>query len=322
MADHLSGKSWGISGALAAALLTLALIVPAGAEAAAPGTGALGQLAAIVPAPAESAVSAALSQVPSATGAGASGVATPASPPSVHVAVPQPPPVPVVTRPTPPSMPATPVPAALLPVPAPGGVAGQAVRVSTQSSAQPEAAVQAALSEANPSSSARPDAVLGRRTQVHRSAHSRARRHAGSVRSVSAVSTRRAPVARSTAARLWSPVAELETSRRGTQLAAPARRADARRESRRAHHPAPPRSHPGGTLTASQSALPLPAALPPGGADGSAAGAGSAAAGAAAAALLVLFGLCILRALLPGLLGLGLAPARSAFLVWRLERPG
>jgi translation initiation factor IF-2 len=321
MADHLIGKFWGISGALAAALLMLALIAP-GAEAAAPGSGALGQLAAVVPSPAQSAVSAALSQVPSATGAGASGVATPASPPSVHVAVPQPPPVPVVTRPAPPSTPATPVPPAPLPVPAPPGVAGQAVRMPTQSSAQPEAAVQAALSEANPSSSARPDAALGRRTPAHRSAHSRARRHAGSVRSVSAASARRAPIARTTAARLWSPVSGLETSRRGVQPAAPARRADARRESRRAHHPAPRRSHPGGALTASESAIPLSAALPPGGADGSAAGAGSAAAGAAAAALLVLFGLCILRALLPGLLGLGLAPARSAFLVWRLERPG
>jgi hypothetical protein len=322
MADHLIEKFWGISGALAAALLTLALIAPAGAEAAGPGTAALGQLAAVVPAPAQSAVSAALAQVPLASGTGASGVATPESPPSVHVAVPQPPPVPVVTRPTPPSTPATPVLAAPLPVPAPAGIAGQTVKVPTQSAPRPEAVVQAALSELNPSSPARPDAALGTRTPVHRGAHSRARRHAGSVRSVSAASTRRAPIARTTAARLWSPVPVLGPGWRDTQQAVPARGPGARRESRRGHHPAPPRLHPGGVVMAQPLVLPLSAALPPGGSEGSAAGAGGAAAGAVAAALIALFGLCILRALLPGLLGLGLAPAQSAFLVSRLERPG
>ncbi len=321
MADHLNGKSWGLSGALTAALLALALIVPAGAQAAGPGSGALGQLAALVPAPAQSAVSAALSQVPSASGAGASGVAVPASLPSVHVVVPPPPPVPVVSRPPPPPAPANPASAALA-VPVPAGIAGQAVSVPAQSVPQPDAAVQAALTGRSRSGTARPDPALGGRMPGHRSAHPRAHRRSGSAKSVAAASTREAPIARATAARPWSPVSVLGTSRRGTQPAAPARRADSRIESRRARHLAPSRPRPDVAVTTTPLAVPLSAALPPGGAEGTAAGAGGAAAGGAAAALLALFGLCILRALLPGLLGLGLAPAQSAFLVSRLERPG
>ena len=76
------------------------------------------------------------------------------------------------------------------------------------------------------------------------------------------------------------------------------------------------------TVTTPQLGPPVSASLPPGGAEGSAAGAGGGVAGATAAALLALVGVCMLRALLPGLLGLGLAPARSALLVSRLERPG
>ena len=321
MADHLIGKYLGLSGALVTALLTLALIAPAGAEAAGPGSAALSQLAALVPAPAQSAVSAALSRVPSASGAAAPAVAVPESPPPVHVVVPPPPSVPVVARPTPPPAPANPASTAPLPVPAPAGIASLAVSVPAQSVPQPDAAMQAAVTE-RPSSTPRLDAALGGRPPAHRLAHRRAHRHAGSPRSVSAASTRRAPIARPTAARPWSPVSVLETSRRGTQPAAPARHADSRSESGRARHVAPPRSRPGVAVTTAPVVFPLSAALPPGGAEGSAAGAGGAAAGAAAAALLALFGLCILRALLPGLLGLGLAPARSAFLVSRLERPG
>jgi hypothetical protein len=323
MADHLIGKSWGLSGALITALLTLALIAPAGAEAAGPGMGALAKLAALVPAPAQSAVSAALSQVSSASGAAASGTAMPESPPPVHVVVPPPPSVPALARPTPPPASANPVPAAPLPVPVPGGVAGLAVSVPAESVPRPDAAVQAALTEQNPSSTTRPDAALGGRTPAHRLAHRRAHRHEGAPRSVSAASTRRAPIARTTTAtRPLSPLLVLEPSRRGTQPAAPARRGDSRSESRRARQVAPPRSRPGVAVTAAPLAFPPSAALPPGGSEGSAAGAGGAATGAAAATLLALFGLCILRALLPGLLGLGLAPARSAFLVSRLERPG
>ena len=147
MADHLIGKFWGLSGALMTALLTLALIAPAGAEAAGPGSSALSQLAALVPAPAQSAVSAALSQVPSASGAAASAVAVPESPPPVHVVVPPPPSVPAVARPTPPPAPANPASAAPLPVPVPAGIASLAVSVPAQSVPQPDAAVQAAVTE-------------------------------------------------------------------------------------------------------------------------------------------------------------------------------
>ena len=147
MADHLIGKFWGLSGALVTALLTLALIAPAGAEAAGPGSAALSQLAALVPAPAQSAVSAALSRVPSASGAAAPAVAVPESPPPVHVVVPPPPSVPVVARPTPPPAPANPASTAPLPVPAPAGIASLAVSVPAQSVPQPDAAMQAAVTE-------------------------------------------------------------------------------------------------------------------------------------------------------------------------------
>ena len=329
MADHVIAKFWGLSGALMTALLTLALIVPAGAEAVGPGSGALSQLAAVVPAPAQSAVSAALAQVPSASGAGASGVAQPESPPSVPVVVPTPPPVhipppppvhmPVVARPTPAPAPANPAPS--IPVPAPW-VDGQTVSAAAPSVPQPDALMQAAHAGSNQPGAVRGDVPTGGQAPARRIAHPRAHRHQDSLTSVSTAWTRRAPVARFTAARPWSPVPVLETSRRGTQPAAPARRADSRSETGHRRHLVPQRSRQGFAVTTAPLAVPLSAAPPPGGADGSAAGAGGGAAGAAAAALLSLFGLCILRALLPGLLGLGLAPARSAFLVSRLERPG
>ncbi len=332
MADHLIGKFWGLSGALTAALFALALTVPAGAHAAGTASGALSQLAAVVPAPAQSAVSAALSQVPSSGGAGAASAAVPDSPASVPVVVPPPPPtVPVVVRPAPQPAPANPVAAAHLPVPAPAAAAGQTVSVPTQAVAQPEAVVQSALTASNASRTIRPDSALGGPTPAHRVAHPRAHHHAGSRRPASAASTRQAPIAHTTApiahttaARPWSPVSALETtSRGGAQPAAPARRADSPAESGHARHLTPPRSHPGGAMTTSPPvALPLSAALPPGGGEGSAAGAGGAAAGAATAALLAIVGVCILRALLPGLLGLGLTPVQSALLVSRLERPG
>jgi hypothetical protein len=322
MADHLIGKFWGLSGALVTALLTLALIVPAGAEAAGPASGALSQLATVVPAPAQSAVSAALSQVPSTSAAGAARVAVPDSPPSVPVVVPPPPsPVPVVVRPAPQPAPANPVPA----VPSPAAAAaGQTVSVPTGSVAQPEAIVQAAQTGSNPSSAIRPDSALGGRTPAHRDPRPRAHRREGSARSAWAASTRQAPIAHTNAARPWSPVSALETtSRGGAQPAAPARRADPRTAAGHARHPALPRSRPGAAMTTSPTvAVPLTSALPPGGGEGSAAGAGGAAAGAATAALLAIVGVCILRALLPGLLGLGLTPVQSALLVSRLERPG
>jgi len=314
MVDHLIRQTWGLSGALTAALLTLAVIVPAGAAASVADAGALSQLASVVPAPANGAVSAALSQVASASAAGVSGAVVPHLPPSVPVVAPPPPPLmPAGARPAPPPAP---------PVPLPAGVPGQAMTAPAQSAPQPDAAVRAALTQTISATTVLPDPALGGRTALHRITHPRAHRHAGSPTSASAASTRRVLTAHTTGARTWSPVSMLETSRRGVQPTAPARRAVSRTESGRAPHLAPPRSRPGSALTTSQLALPLSAALPPGGGEGSAAGAGGSAAGAAAAALLATVGLCILRALLPGLLGLGLAPARSAFLVSRLERPG
>jgi len=61
--------------------------------------------------------------------------------------------------------------------------------------------------------------------------------------------------------------------------------------------------------------------MPPAGVEGATGGAGSAG-GATAAALLTLVGICLMRALLPGLLALRIGPWRSALLVCRLERPG
>jgi hypothetical protein len=326
MADHLIGKLWGISGALVTALLTLALIVPAGAQASGPGSAALSQLASVVPAPAQSAVAAALSQIPSASGAGASPGSPPDSPPAAPVGAPAAVHVPVVTPPAPPPTPvaAAPTPQPATPVSSATGVYGQAGGVRLPSVSQPDAAVPALSTGPSSSSPAGPDRPAGAQTSVHRPARPRAGRHADAAVSTRSASTGVVPAARVAAAVAWSPIQILETtSRRGAQPAAPARRPNLRIESGHARHVAPPRSRPGGTVTTSPpAALPLSSALPPGGADGSAAGAGGGAAGAATAALLALAGVCILRALLPGLLGLGLAPARSAFLVWRLERPG
>jgi len=310
MADHLIGKFWGLMGALAAALLTLALIAPAGAEAASPASGALSQLGAVIPAPARSAVSAALSEIPTASGAGAPGVPQPVPPPHVPVpASPVPPVGQTMQSPTPAS-------------PADVGD-GHAVVVPAVSVPQPDAAPRAVQTASNLTTTIRPDSVVGGARPAHRLTRPRAHRHTAAARWARASRTGGIPIVHTLAVRPLSPVPVFETtSRRGTQPAVPARRADSHGQSRRAHHIAPRRSRPGAAANMTPVALPLSAALPPGGAEGSAAGAGGAAAGAATAALLVIVGLCILRALLPGLLGLGLAPARSAFLVSRLERPG
>jgi hypothetical protein len=68
--------------------------------------------------------------------------------------------------------------------------------------------------------------------------------------------------------------------------------------------------------------LPATGALPPTGAEGATGGGATGAAGASAAALLVFVALYLTRALLPGLLALGVSRWQSALLVCRLERPG
>jgi hypothetical protein len=323
MVDHLIRKLWGLSGALTAVLFTLALTVPAGAQAAGTASGALSQLGAVVPAPAQSAVAAALSQAPSAGGTGASEVTVPQTSVPV-VSPPATPHVPVVTPPAQLQQPPTPQPPA-------AGRGGQSVTAAAQvisaiaSVPQPDAAARALQTGSSLSStSTRSAPAPGGRTPAHRLDRPRVHRHRGSLTSAQLASTGGVPNARAAAVRPWSPIPVFETSsRRGKQPAASARRTDSRMESRHARPAAVGRPRPGGAETTSPSlTFPLSAALPPGGAEGSAAGAGSAAAGAAAAALLALVGVCILRALLPGLLGLGLTPVQSALLVSRLERPG
>ncbi len=325
MVDHLIGKLWGLSGALTAVLFTLALTVPAGAQAAGTASGALSQLGAVVPAPAQSAVAAALSQAPSAGGTGAPEVTVPQPQTSVPVVSPPAMPhVPVVTPPAQLQQPPTPQPAA-------AGGGGQSVTAATQvisaiaSVPQPDAAARALQTGSSLSStSTRSAPAPGGRTPAHRLDRPRVHRHRSSLASAQLASTGGVPIARAAAVRPWAPIRVFETSsRRGKQPAASARRTHSRNESRHARPAAVRRSRPGGAETTSPSlTFPLSAALPPGGAEGSAAGAGGAAAGAAAAALLALVGMCILRALLPGLLGLGLTPVQSALLVSRLERPG
>jgi len=325
MADHLTGKFWGLWGALIAALITLALIVPAGAEAASPGSAALGQITDLVPAPVQSAVAAALSQVPSASVPGASGASPLPAPVVTPTARPH---VPIVAS-TPPPTVVLPTQARQLPVPAPPPVAtvvsgyGRAPSAPAESVPQPDVALKALGTELSPPNPRGSRPSVGRQIPTRRHPHGRARHHSGSLASVRAASTRRAPIARAIAAFTWLPArASGATSRRGAQPAAPARRADSRVPARHARHLGSPPSRPGRAVSTPPLALPLSSALPPGGAEGSAAGAGGGAGGATAAAVLALVGLCILRALLPGLLGLGLGPVQSALLVSRLERPG
>jgi hypothetical protein len=307
-------------------LFTLALTAPAGAQAAGIASGALSQLGAVVPAPAQSAVAAALSQVPSVGGTDASEATVPQPQRSVPVVSPPAMPhIPVVAPPAQLQQPRTPQ------QPAAAGGGGPSVTAAAQvisaiaSVPQPDAAARALQTGSSLSStSTRSAPAPGGRTPAHRLDRPRVHRHRGSLTSAQLASTGGVPNARAAAVRPWSPIPVFETSsRRGKQPAASARRTDSRMESRHARPAAVGRPRPGGAETTSPSlTFPLSAALPPGGAEGSAAGAGSAAAGAAAAALLALVGVCILRALLPGLLGLGLTPVQSALLVSRLERPG
>jgi len=304
MVDHLVTKFWGLCSALTVALLTLAIIAPAGAEASGPGYGALSQLSSVVPAPAQAAVAAALAQVPS---------------PPVVPAAPSPPPV-AIAAPAAPAVvdsPAAATPAKPAPQPQ------SAVSIPTVSA--PTVSVPTTGKRPHPPAPARSGSSLGGQANANRVSRPKGHRagQRGLPRRAPAPLVRRGPVAVGLA---WSPVRPVVhavvSDRRGQARIAPARHVDVRKRSRGARHVAEP---PSGRVSAAftpQIAPPVSANLPPGGAEGSAPGAGGGAAGATAAALLALVGVCILRALLPGLLGLGLAPARSALLVLRLERPG
>ena len=311
MADHLLAKFRGLCGALTVALLTLALIVPASAEASDPGLDALSQLSNVVPAPAQAAVAAALAQVPSPSPV--------ASVPSATVAIPTPAPSTQTVGPTV-ATPAGNVPAVAVSVPPPPrpDTANSAPTISV-----PTVSVRTTGKRPNPPARARPDASLGGQASAHRVSRPKGRRagQRGLRSPARPAPTRPGPLA-AVGAR-WAPVppahAVLVHAQHATAARAPSR---ARRRSDGPRHLAARPSRAVSTVSTPQLGPPVPASLPPGGAEGAAAGVGGGVAGAAAVALLALVGVCMLRALLPGLLGLGLAPARSALLVSRLERPG
>jgi hypothetical protein len=311
MADHLVAKFRGLCGALAVALLTLALIAPAGAEASGPGLDALSQLSNVVPAPAQAAVAAALAQVPSPSRV--------ESVPSATAAIPAPAPSAQTVGPSV-ATPAGNVPAvAVLVPPAPRpDIANSAPTISV-----PTVSVRTTGKRPNPPARARPDTSLGGQASAHRVSHPKGRRagQRGLRRPARPAPTRPGPIG--AVGSWWAPVppahAVLVHAHHATAARAPSR---ARRRSDGPRHLAARPSGAVSTVSTPQLGPPVSANLPPGGAEGAAAGVGGGMAGAAAVALLAVVGVCMLRALLPGLLGLGLAPARSALLVSRLERPG
>ena len=295
------------------ALLTLALIVPAGAEASGPGLDALSQLSNVLPAPAQAAVAAALAQVPSPSPSPVGSV------PSATVAIPTPAPSTQTVAPSV-ATPAGSVPAMAVPVPPPRrpDTANSAPTISV-----PTVSVRTTGKRPNPPARARPDASLGGQASAHRVSRPKGRRagQRGLRSPARPAPTRPGPLA-AVGAR-WAPVppahAVLVYAHHAT--AAPVQSRGRKRSDGPRHRAAGP-SRAVSTVSAPQLGPPVSADLPPGGAEGAAAGSGGGAAGSAAVALLALVGVCMLRALLPGLLGLGLAPARSALLVSRLERPG
>ena len=261
--------------------------------------------------PAQAAVAAALAQVPSASPV--------ASVPSATVAIPTPAPSTQTVGATV-ATPAGNVPAVAAPVPSPPrpDTANSAPTISV-----PTVSVRTTGKRPNPPARARPDASLGGQASAHRVSRPKGRRagQRGLRRPARPAPTRPGPLA-AVGAR-WAPVppahAVLVHAHHATASRAASRprsRSDGPR--RLAARPSLAVS----TVSTPQLGPPVSGNLPPGGAEGSAAGVGGGVAGSAAAALLALVGVCMLRALLPGLLGLGLAPARSAFLVSRLERPG
>lgn len=340
MADHLLRKFRGLRGvgAMFVALVMLALIAPAGAEASGPGSGVLSQLSDVVPASAQSAVSAALSQVPSATSGGAAAVSVPApsapvvkpsaSPSLPSVAPSGAVPVPTIHLPTV-QVPTVHVPAVHVPLWGPPSVVVQTPSAPVGTGPRPDvAAAVPALSlkptrtTPNPRPPAVPDPFRRRHASAHRLDHPQGHR-GGHIDARGSARPAAAPLAPSAGASApWSPVTlSLAPGRRGTQPVPPARHPDFGGPASRARHLSAQGSPPTSAVTNLQLGPPVPVSLAPGGAEGSAPGAAGGAAGATAA-ILALIGICMLRALSPGLLGLGLTPVRSALLVSRLERPG
>jgi hypothetical protein len=319
MADHLVTKFWGWLGAIALALLTLLVIAPASAEASGSVAGALSQLSSVVPAPAKAAVAGALAQVPSPP------VTAAPSPPLVP---PEPPP-PVPTVGPPASTVVTHIPAVSAPaqsMPQPD------VAVSTSTISVPTVTARATGTRSNPPPApTRSGPSLGGQASAHGASHPTGHRagHRG-LQSLARPALRSTgPIVARLTGRPFLPLAGAVGGIVGSGAAHPspaavaaARDAHARKRSDRTRHIAAPAPAAVSAVSTPQLAPPISGNLPPGGADGNAAGSGPGAAGAAGAALLAVVGISILRALLPGLLGLGLAPARSTLLVSRLERPG
>jgi len=313
MADHLVTKFRGLCGVLTVALLTLALIAPAGAEASGPGYGGLSQLSSVVPAPAQAAVADALARVPSS-----SAVPAAPSPPPVEISAP-PQPTPAVPSTAAASVVNSAAAAAVAarPTPQPAGA------IPTPTVSVPAVSVRTTGKRPNPPAPARSGSSLGGQASAHRV--SRPKGHRAGQRGLRREGP--PPVPRRSLfafGRARSPVplvAQGVSGNRNHAATAPAHHAYIRRNWRGSRHVELP-SRRTSAVTTSQVVPPVLAILPPGGAEGSAAGTGGGAAGATAAALLAIVGVFMLRALLPGLLGLGLAPARSALLDLRLERPG
>ena len=312
MADHLFLKFWGSWGAVALTLTVLAylLIAPGRAQAAGPVPAVPSSVSTVVPAAAQAAVTAALAQASAVQAAAAQAIpvpqapAAPVAPPASGGAGAPVPPVPAAPHvSSPPAVPAPPTAAA----PSAG---------SQPAAVAPAAPGATAAPGAPPATRSAPGKTAGQRT-VHRTPREPSRPGRATRRAVG-----------------WHPLPGVRTARRATPLPPLARlvlptRSDVR-PAVHVHRDAPPagrthraiRSGAIARVIAPPAQLPASPALPPAGVEGAAAGGPGGAAGATAAALLALVGICLMRALLPGRLALGLAPWQSAQLVCRLERPG
>jgi hypothetical protein len=320
MADHAFRKNWGPWSGVALTLAVLAYLLMAPVRAHADGL-VPSVSTTVVPAAPQAAVTAAVAQA-----AAVQAVAAHAAP-SAPAPVAPPPPPPVVSVPRPP---AVPLPSSsanatsgaqpqIVAVPAPDIPAATVIPVPNASAGTPASIGRKAVSGTRAPTGGATRFVPGR-AAGQRAAHraerkpprpGRATRGAGVRWPAFGVPAERATVFSAAARYASTTRSHLRLDRPVHRDAPPAGRARKTTQS-------PPRT----AVAAPPLQLPsLPSAPPPGGV-GAAAGGGGGATGATAAALLALVGICLMRALLPGRLALGLAPWRSALLVSRLERPG
>jgi hypothetical protein len=314
MADHLfvfrgHRAVW----AIALAILSLALLQPAGAQA----SGSLIQL----PAAAQGAIDTALAQAYVPTVSVVSGTTVsvtvspaPAAPPVV--APPAPAPASAVLPPNPPAVPSAPTGVPSIPLRSPAQVAPTVPAGVAQQIAGTKPAGAGGPVVVQPT----PPAVV--RRAAHPVARPDGRTARRSVTRASAPAPRTGPVgAPRVSATFPAETALAAQARHGSGPAVRAHRGAARDPVLRTHRLQRPASGPS-SVAAGQWGPPVSASPPPGGAEGAATGGGGSAAGAATAALLALVGVGLLRALLPGLLALRRRPLRSALVVSALEHPG